>query len=162
MGATVIGFEELDRAFNEFTQLFGVKAILADEFQAFVHSGEVGYSVFFSTIGEEFFLANAEARYPDIQADIGLWALMHEIGHIKTWGLWTEEEQDYFEHYTEEEIPEIEDDETRYIAYFNTPIEFMATRWAGETMRREPAMIGAAWAKLQNAMMEFYRINGLI
>lgn len=162
MAAELKGIKKLDKAFNKFTQAFGVKASLAAEFEAYVGTNEIGYTVFFSTTGREFFLENAEARYPDIKADIGLWCLMHEIGHIKTWDMWSKDEQEYFSYLTDEYIPEIEDDAERYRAYHNTPIEYMATKWAGDTMMREPEKIAKRWRKLQNALMAFYRANDLI
>jgi len=160
--AEIKGLKKLDKAFNKFTQSFGVKATLAEEFEAYVGTNEIGYTIFCSDLCNEFFLENAEARYPEIRADIGLWLLMHEIGHIKTWDMWSKDEQEYFRQYTDEEIPEIEDDATRYRTYHNAPIEYMATKWAGDTMMREPAKIAKRWRKLQKAMMEFYRVNNLI
>ena len=162
MAEELKGIKKLDKAFNKFTQAFGVKASLAEEFEAYVGTNEIGYTVFFSTVGREFFLENAETRYPDIKADIGLWALMHEIGHIKTYDMWSEDEREYFNYLANEYIPEIEDDAERYRTYHNTPIEYMATKWAGDTMRANPEKIAKRWRKLQNALMAFYRANGLI
>ena len=159
--AKIKGLNRINRIVNEFTEQFGVTAKLDTEFQAFCDDMTIGYALFFNEDSREFFVNDAEKRYPEVKADIFLWAFMHEIGHCMTDHLWSEEEQAYFEQY-KEDMTYIMDDQERNDCYHACPDEFMATKWAGDYMRDHADEIAEFWNKLQAAIMRMYRKNGVI
>jgi len=41
--------------------------------------------------------------------------------------------------------------------YYNLPVEYAATAWAGNYMRTHVEEISTLWSKLQPAIMNFYK-----
>lgn len=164
--AKIKGLNKIDRIINEFTLQFDIKADLDTEFQAFCDTMTIGYALFFNEEDRMYFINDAEKRYPEIKADIFLWALMHEIGHCMTDDMWTEEEKAYFEEQKETiawmPADTEEDEQLRNDFYHNVPDEFFATKWAGDYMREHPKKIAKFWNELQAAIMRMYRKNGVI
>ena len=163
------GIKKIDRIINKFTKKnFGITARFDTEFEAFCDNGRrlIGYTLLATENGEGNFIKDAIKRYPDVTADIFLWALMHEIGHCMTEDMWTEEEREYF-YFQKDRIAicgnetdiEEEDMNTWYHA---CPDEFFATRWAGEYMRNHPKKMKKFWIELQTALIQTYVKNGLI
>ena len=158
--AKVKGLKRINKIINKFTEQFGIKAVLNDDFEA--HCGEmiIGYTFAVNADDGYYFLSDVAMRYPDIEADIFLWSLMHEIGHCMTDSMWTEEELEYF-WYQKERMTNEEKDYLRNDWYHATPDEFFATKWAGEYMLRHQKKICKFWNKLQPAIERMYRLNGV-
>ncbi len=162
---TLKGIRKVEKIINDFTtKNFGVTARLDTEFEAFCDNGRklVGYTLLTDENGEGDFIEDAIKRYPNIKADIFLWALMHEIGHCMTENMWTTEEREYFNNQKEM----IEDEEIEIEAanawYHCCPDEFFATKWAGDYMMAHPRKMKNFWNKLQTALLKMYVKNGLI
>lgn len=160
--AEIKGIERIDKIINKFTAPFGVTANLGIEFQAFCDSMTIDYTLFFDEDSTIAFIDDATKRYPEINADIFLWAFMHELGHCMTENMWTEAEKEYFwEQKDAINDAEIDMDEANNW-YHACPDEFFATRWAGEYMLNHPRKMQKFWKKLHAAIMKMYKENGLI
>lgn len=159
------GIKKIDKIINEFTMKnFGVTARFDTEFEAFCDEGRklIGYTLITTEGGEGQFIEDATRRYPEINADIFLWALMHEIGHCMTEDMWTPEEREYF-YYQKDMIYEMEVEEEGMNAWYHAcPDEFFATKWAGDYMRNHPKKMKKFWNELQVAMLQMYKKNNLI
>lgn len=163
--ARIKGIKKVDKIINDFTQKnFGVTARFDTEFEAFCDNGRrlIGYTFLATENGEGQFIDDAIKRYPNVNADIFLWALMHEIGHCMTEDMWTDEEREYF-NYQKDIICEADVDENEMNAWYHVcPDEFTATRWAGEYMTKHPRKMKKFWTELQTALIQMYVKNGLI
>ena len=159
------GIKKIDKIINNFTMKnFGVTARFDTEFEAFCDEGRklIGYTLITTEGGEGQFIEDATRRYPEINADIFLWALMHEIGHCMTEDMWTPEEREYF-YYQKDMIYEMEVEEEGMNAWYHAcPDEFFATKWAGDYMRSHPKKMKKFWNELQVAMLQMYKKNNLI
>ena len=159
------GIKKIDKIINNFTMKnFGVTARFDTEFEAFCDEGRklIGYTLITTEGGEGQFIEDATRRYPEINADIFLWALMHEIGHCMTEDMWTPEEREYF-YYQKDMIYEMEVEEEGMNAWYHAcPDEFFATKWAGDYMRNHPKKMKKFWNELQVAMLQMYEKNNLI
>lgn len=159
------GIKKIDKIINNFTMKnFGVTARFDTEFEAFCDEGRklIGYTLITTEGGEGQFIEDATRRYPEINADIFLWALMHEIGHCMTEDMWSAEEREYF-YYQKDMIYEMEVEEEGMNAWYHAcPDEFFATKWAGDYMRNHPKKMKKFWNELQVAMLQMYKKNNLI
>ena len=159
------GIRKVEKIIHDFTtKNFGVTARLDTEFEAFCDNGRklIGYTFLTDEGGEGELIADAIQRYPNLNADIFLWGLMHEVGHCMTEQMWTPEEREYFNN--QKKI--IEDEEVEFeianVCYHCCPDEFFATRWAGDYMMAHPRKMKKFWNKLQTELLKMYRKNGLI
>ena len=160
--AKLKGIKRVNRIINEFTAQFGIVAKFDTEFEAFCDDMTVGYTLLHTGRDDNDFIEHAQERYPEIQADIFLWAFFHEIGHCMTENMWTEEERDYFWKQKDVMLEPALDRNYINTWYYACPDEFFATRWAGEYMMNHPKKVAKFWNELQPAIMRFYRKNGLI
>ncbi len=162
--AKLKGIEKVEKIVSGFAGQFGVTARFDTEFEAFCDNGRriVGYTFLINEGGCGHFVEDAIKRYPDVEADLFLWALMHEIGHCMTESMWTPEEREYF-YYQKDMIADSEVEVEHMNAWYHAcPDEFMATKWAGDFMRNHPKQMKKFWKKFKKALMYFYKENGLI
>lgn len=172
--AELVGLEKIEDIINRFLKKeFKITAELSEEFQAFIPERIVNYTFAPTSECVQNFIPDAEHRYPGITADPFLWLLFHEVGHIMTENMWTQDERNYFNDQkrkyfyigdeTEEELQEASfayiDEELLSDIYHAMPDEFMATRWAGDYMVKNGRKVAKFWAKLQPAILEFYALN---
>lgn len=171
--AELIGLEKVNDVINHFLRKeFKITAEPGAEFQAFTTERIVNYTFAPTTDCVQHFISDAEQRYPGITADPFLWLLFHEVGHVMTESMWSQDERNYFNtqkrkyFYFEDEEEEQETAGFAYIdedllsdLYHAMPDEFMATRWAGEYMLKNTRKVAKFWAKLQPAILEFYEVN---
>lgn len=160
--AKLKGLKKVNKIINEFTvKNFGVTAEPGVEFQAFCGDNLINYAFVLADSSIGYFMDDVNMRYPEINADVFLWCLLHEIFHCVTDGQWTKEELEYFE-YQKEKLVCIVDDQTRHDWYHAIPDEFFATKRAGEYMMQHPKKIAKFWNKLAPALANFYEKNGLM
>lgn len=70
------------KSVKKFCKKFGVKAKPDVDFQAIIETNRIGYNFGQDNLDEFYdYILN---MYPDIKASIWTWALLHEIGHLKT------------------------------------------------------------------------------
>lgn len=159
--AKLKGAKRLEKVVNKFTMKnFGVTAKLGTEFLAYCGKQKIHFALVMSEDDVSYYLNDVADRYPNIQADIFLWCLLHEIGHCKTDYLWSEEENIYFTE-QKEMLEYVENDEMRNAWYHAIPDEYFATKWAGEYMSHHPKKIKKFWDTLQKELFKFYKKNGL-
>jgi hypothetical protein len=127
----------------------------------------IRYALFVEDVQDEAFLTFAKSLAPDIECDIFLLSLLHELGHHET-------EDDYDLDYQLDEydrlcatmslVRELDADNVDAIAkialeYFQLPWEQAATEWALNYMRDNKAEVAAFWKKLSKAIKRVYRLN---
>jgi hypothetical protein len=155
------GINEINDIINEFLEPFELTAELGTDFDYCYFEDKIHYALAVGDVSSKLFLENAAARFPDIQADVFLWSLLHEVGHSET----LDDLEDGVEELcmeTKEELDAHVEDwsiESRYQIYFNCPDEKAATDWAGNYMMENPEEIAAFWNTLQPALINFYKLN---
>ena len=156
------GIDRLNKVVNDFTAQFGVTAELGPEFQAFCDNNHINFAINYDEEDGQYFLADVEKRYPEIEADIFIWCLLHEIGHCRTEHLWSAEEAEYFEYQKEQLACNIEDDQLRNDWYHAVPDEFFATKWAGDYMMEHIEEVAKFYYDFEEALNMFYAENCVI
>lgn len=157
------GSEFIEKMINDFTmENFGIHAVLDTEFLAYCEDKVIGYTYIYEEYARDYFIKDAQKRFPEINADIFLWCLFHEIGHVMTNDVWTEADTWYFAERKEELANTIEDDQTRFDLYHSIADEYVATNWAGNFMKNHADIVGDFWNRLQPAMQLMFFINDLI
>lgn len=137
---------------------FKITAYWNTEFEARINSREIGITIAPLAEDTQFFVNDAIARYPQINADPFLWLLFHEVGHIMTEDMWTEEELKYFVN-QKESLSYTEDDQMRNDWYHAVPDEFMATRWAANYMIKNQKKVAKFWNELGYVIIKLYEDN---
>lgn len=155
------GLKKVTKRINKFTQKnFGLTSVCGVDFRTYPAHKEIHFCFVIPQADIDYYLNDVAERYPQVQADIFLWCLMHEIGHCMTDEIWSEEETAYFKN-QKEMLAYLEDDEMRNAWYHALPDEYLATRWAANYMIHNSKKIAKFWRKLQADLVEFYEKNGL-
>ncbi len=156
------GINEINVLINKFLEPFDLTAELGTDFDYCFLENKIHYALVVGDISSKLFIENAEARFPEAHADIFLWSLLHEIGHSET--------LDDLEDGVEKLCMEIKRGlnehtgwsiEHRHTIYFNCPDEYAATDWAGEYIITHNNELTIFWNKLQKAINNFYKLNGV-
>ena len=105
--------------------------------------------------GAEDFLNSVLRLEPEVEADVFLWSLLHEVGHHETYDEISDEENDY----CDDTKKKIEEGELPNELYYDMIDERLATEWAVEYANTHKEELKAFWEKLQPAIMDFYRLN---
>lgn len=140
--------DRITNILNKYLEKFDCIAEPDSNFAYISDKNSVHYSLTIAERHEKSFMKFVNKLFPEIKADIFLWSLFHEIGHNETEDDFDEEEE---EEYREMASSNISDEE-----YYNLPMEFAATSWAGEYMKEHQEEIKELWSKLQPAIVDFY------
>ena len=166
--AKIKGMKNLNKAISAELAPFGIsKAVCGDTYAYTFTDESVMFKLteggiedlwFTEFIKERF---NYNVRYPFIMS------LLHEVGHHKANDEITDAIQEFCENEKERITTEMETaDEKRSKElewqYFNLPDEIMATQWAVSYAIKHPKKIKKMWLKAQEALMEFYKKNGVL
>ena len=116
---------------KKFCAPFKIKVHKADEWEAY--ADEVHFPSNPDNYYAEGFMDTINRVYPDIKATEFTWSLLHEVGHAKTWNLFTKKAWKKYD----KTAPYIHDIEV----YFRVPQERVATDWAAEYIRKHPKKI---------------------
>ena len=82
--AKLKGLKKIDKIINDFTkENFGVRADLHKEFLAYCGAKRIGYTLAAETEDINFFLEDAQARFPEIHADPFLM-----VSYARSWSLY--------------------------------------------------------------------------
>lgn len=151
---------EINNIINEFLEPFELTAELGTDFAYSFLEDKINYALVIGDTSSKLFMENAEARFPDVYADVFLWSLLHEVGHSETF----DDLDDGVEELCMEIKRELNEhldwsNEHRHMIYFNCPDEKAATDWAGEYMMSHKDEITTFWNKLQPAIKKFYELN---
>ena len=144
----LIDFSKIDNILNGFLEPFECTARLSTDFAYFNAENLITYSVAVASRCEDSFMTFVKDLFPEIDADIFLWSILHELGHHETEDDFDEDEwEDYMIKSTTVKTD---------MEYYNLPIERAATEWAGEFMLEHTDEITALWKELQAAIVEIY------
>lgn len=157
------GTKEINKILNKFLEPFDCIADIGPDFCYWSGSSRIDYTLVVSENQDKWFKEFAHSLMPELNCDIFLLSLMHELGHHET-------------------IDDIEDDEELWRAcwevkkelnskeertkednftYFNLPDEKMATEWGLHYMKTHPAEISELWNQLQPAILKCYQLNDI-
>ena len=165
------GIDKVEKVLNNFLQKeFELSIVLGSEFAYNTCTHEIMYTLFGDENSNNLFMKNFNRLAPDIDCDVFLASLMHEVGHHHTIFLLEDDEEDYCndcKHRIEVESEHLNADsdaerlEELHMEYFNLPDEYEATMWAIAYIRDNIEKIREFWSKVQDAIMEFYVLNGV-
>lgn len=104
---------------------------------------------------------NYDVRFPFVIS------LLHEVGHHKAndeidgaiYDFCMAEKERISE---EMQTADAEQSKKLEWQYFNLPDEIMATQWAVTYAKAHPRKVKKMWLKMQSALMEFYKKNGVL
>lgn len=166
MNNLFVGINELDKVLNEFVNPFGTYVEFGSEFIYWVEEEKIEYSLIMPEQGRDYFMENFRVLAPDIQCDPFLASFMHELGHHMTNDLFDDDDEAAFIYDTRQYLAKALNDKTDseeelYKLYFNLPDEMAATYWAIAYMREHSKKVAEFWDKVQNTIMNFYKLNGI-
>ena len=133
---------------NEFLESFDCTAMPDTDFAYYTASNTISYAFVLADNHEKTFIKFVHNLFPNINANIFLWSFLHELGHHETEDDFEDEEWDEYLNI----VHTIKNDEE----YYNLPIEFAATYWAGEYIMNHESEIKTLWNKLAPAIQIFY------
>ena len=166
--AKVKGTKALNKAISTELVPFGIsKAVCSDEYAYHFDDEHITFKLTEGTTEDLWFTEfikerfNYEVRYPFVMS------LLHEVGHHKANDeidgmiydfCMTEKERIS----AEMETADAEKSKVLEWQYYNLPDEIMATQWAVAYAKKHPKKVKKMWAKMQSALMEFYKKNGVL
>lgn len=149
------GVKRISRIINEFLKPFECTARMGTDFCYLYNKNLIFYSIVWMNNGAEDFLNSVLRLEPEVEADIFLWSLLHEVGHHETYDEISDEENDY----CDDTKKKIEEGELPNELYYDMIDERLATEWAVEYANTHKEELKAFWEKLQPAIMDFYKLN---
>lgn len=165
MNSEIKGLDKINKIVNEFVSEFDLSAEMANDFAYYYYEDLITYSLIVSDLSSQLFMLNFKEIAPDIECDIFISSLLHEIGHSETIDLLEQPEVLYC-HNVKKELDELNKDadtfETAYDIhkkYFNLPDERLATDWAINYMRNNVEKIKEFENKMDIAMNEMLELN---
>lgn len=160
MNRKLKGIKRVERAINKFLKQFGLKSVFAVEFYYLPERKKVAFT-FLEAPNDKWFMEFFNSLAPDINCDIFLASLMHEIGHHMTYDDFDDEDwaSDLFYRNTLEAKGTAISDRDINFEYFNLPTERAATEWAIKYIRSNVEQIKVFWANIMRTIEWFYNIN---
>ena len=76
------GIEKVNNVINRFVGKFGLEAGMGLDFGYYPISKVISYSVVIDEQADRTFVDFVGKRFPNIKADLFLWSLLHEVGHL--------------------------------------------------------------------------------
>lgn len=155
------GTKKVERIMNRFLNEFDCHAQLGEDFAYYYNTNTITYSFYTDSDSTEEYQKFIAKNFPYVTCNIFLWSLLHEVGHHETINRWDDDQQDFFDKEKEEIEEEMGQGHDRelYQRYFNVPDEYAASEWAAEYLEENEEKIRLFWEELQDAIMNFYRIN---
>ena len=154
---TLLGINEVTEIINQFLEPFECTAELSTDFEYFYLDNVIGYTFFNIQQDSKDFSASVERLHPNLNCDIFLWSLLHELGHCETMDDLTDEE------YAESKLikDQIGKSEMDKLAYYDCPDEKYATEWAVEYANTHVNELRNFWNRLQPAILNVYKLNSV-
>lgn len=151
--------KEIDSIVNEFTNKFGCKAFLDDEFYYYSIVEAIGYFLDFGrpSVANRDFMESVKRQKPKVKLNIFVWCVLHELGHHATEDNFDDEEQDCID----KKRARINRTKARR-PYYNLPDELAATTWAVEyanTHREEVLEFEDRIFQAVKNLKEFLEVN---
>ena len=139
--------EPITEVLNSFLAPFDCEACMGTEFSYMTASNTITYTLVITEKSDKAFKEFTDSLFPNIKADTFLWSTLHELGHHETEDDFDDDE---WEEYMRRTSSEISDEE-----YFNLPIEFAATAWAGYYIESHTEEVARLWNDLTAAIKKF-------
>lgn len=133
---------------NDFLKPFDCITVLDTDFAYYSASNLITYAFIIADKHEKTFTKFVNNLFPNVKANIFLWSFLHELGHHETEDDFEDEEWEEYR----EKAPKCSSDEE----YYNLPIEYAATYWAGQYMTKHYNEIKKLWDNLIPAIKNFY------
>lgn len=149
----MLNVDAINRILNDFLAPFDCTCELGTDFEYLTQSNMIHYTFVAPEKDSSMFMANVQERFPAVHADVFLWSFLHELGHRETED---DFEQEDWDEYMERIRQPISSEE-----YFNLPIEYAATAWAGEYIESHVDEIASLWNELVEAISNFYNTINL-
>ena len=152
------GEERINKILNKYLEKFDLTANLDTDCAYYYYKNMVTYSFVVSEKYDIMFknVCNKIAKR-NIEADIFLLSLFHEIGHAETIEDLSDEEI-YSSTIVKEKVSEGAIDEKEY---FYAPDEYIATQWGVKYIQEHNKEIADLWVELQSAILQFYVVNDI-
>ena len=152
------GEERINKILNKYLEKFDLTATLDTEFAYYYSKNIVTYSFFVLEKYDTMFKKVCDKiAKSNMNADIFLLSLFHEIGHAETIEDLSDEEI-YSSTVVKEKVSEGAIDEKEY---FYAPDEYIATQWGVKYIQEHDKEIADLWAELQPAILQFYEDNDI-
>lgn len=144
---------------NKFTMdNFKCTAKLDTDFMCDPEEEEIYYTFVVSERLDKMFMDALNTFKPEVEMDIFLWSILHEIGHIMTMD--DLDELDYW--FCQDVKNAISKGELEEEEYFILPDESLATEWAVNYANENKEKLELFWKELQPEILRFYADNGLM
>ena len=140
--------QNITNILNAFLEPFDCEAAASTDFAYYTASNTISYAFVVSDEHADSFLKFTHSLFPNINANVFLWSFFHELGHHEAEDDFEDEE---WEEYREKASKCSSDEE-----YYNLPIEYAATYWAGQYMTNHYNEIKKLWNDLIPAIKNFY------
>lgn len=144
--------QKITNILNDFLAPFECVAEVGTDFSYYLASNTINYTLIVSEIHINTFTTFVNNLFPTIHADPFLWSVLHELGHHET--------EDDFE---DDEWKEYDDIVSNWDSfnqkdeeYYNLPIEYAATSWAGNYMITHTKEVKELWNKIKPLIAQFY------
>ena len=141
--------QNITHLLNIFLEPFECTANLDTDFAYYSASNLITYTFVVADKHEKTFTDFTRTLFPQIEANIFLWSFLHELGHHET-------EDDFEDNEWEEYLNKIDFIKNDY-EYYNLPIEYAATYWAGKYMINHKDEIKNLWDQLMPLIQSFYK-----
>lgn len=158
--------DELNCLVEKFVKPFGCKAEVDTDFAYYPEERVVTWSPFIMDKADRYFNEYVTEHYPNIEADIFLWSLLHEIGHHMTYNFWTpetltlaEQMKDWASKQLNKEGVTEDQERLCYLMYFSAHDEERATEWAAEYMETHSERVEKFWRDFVEAYDVFLSFN---
>lgn len=141
---------KVNKTIDVFLSTFDFTCTLGADFMCCLDRNVIVYSLFTADQASKDFLTFVSDLFPEIHADIFLWSLLHEVGHIETADDFDDMEWAYYRDSISQKIGNFE--------YFDLPIERAATEWAGHYILTHTAEIAILWSNIRRDIVNLYSI----
>lgn len=158
--------EELNNLVEKFIKYFGCKAEIDTDFAYYPEEKVVTWSPFIMDKADRYFNEFVNEFFPNIEADIFLWSLLHEVGHHMTYEFWSAENLEQSKKVKDLAAERLERkginpkaEKLCYFMYFSADDEMRATGWAAEYMETHPERVAKFWHDFVDAYNTFLSLN---
>lgn len=158
------GKKKLVAQMDKFLRPFGVKSCLGVDFCYYYAEELVQFTVVMTEHADHVFYKFISEEFNYYPFDMFLFSLLHEIGHHNTLDYFDAEEITQSDAVKRDIEATINDDnfDEKCMEYFYCPIEYIATEWAVNYMRRHEKELRKEWKKMLKHFRHFYKVNGVV
>lgn len=167
------GVDEVTAIINEFLAPFELTCKLGLDFGYYPSDNLITYAFTYVDIDVDGFLASVERLEPEVNADIFLWSLLHEVGHHETIDEMTAKENracDKAKAKINKKVKKLNkrmakgkkvklSAMVKLESYYDMLDERLATEWAVNYANTHKEELAKFWEKLGAAIRNFYELN---